>query len=142
MNKVMLYVGLAILLGTLTMVTPLVLLNPEDNIPNDNNILVPPEYEVTAPTPTEPSDQEDFYGEDRMLESGNSSAQTITPEPAQVIPIKPSETIPEPDFESQEPELVVRKEDNSTDLSPVGLMVIPSFLVALGVFIYLRKRIS
>lgn len=142
MNKVMLYVGLAILLGTVTMVTPIALLRLEDNIPNDDNLLTSPEYEVTTPTPTEPSDQEDFFGGDRMLESENSSALTITPEPSQIIPIKPSETTPEPDFESQEPELVVRTEDSFIDLSPVGLMAIPSFIVALSVFVYLRKRIS
>jgi len=142
MNKVMLYVGLAILLGTVTMVTPIALLRLEDNIPNDDNLLTSPEYEVTSPTPIEPNDQEDFFGEDRMLESENSSAITITPEPSQVVPIKPSETTPEPDIESQEPELVVRTEDSSIDLFPVGLMAIPSFIVALSVFVYLRKRIS
>ena len=142
MNKVMIYVGLAILLGTVTMVAPIALLRLEGNIPNDDNLFTPPEYEVTTPTPTEPNDQEDFFVEDRMLESENSSALPITPEPSQILPIKPSETTPEPDFEPQEPELVVRTEDNSTDLAPVGLMVIPSFLVALGVFVYLRKRIS
>jgi hypothetical protein len=77
-----------------------------------------------------------------MLESENSSALTITPEPSQVVPIKPSETTPEPDIESQEPELVVRTEDSSIDLFPVGLIAIPSFIVALSVFVYLRKRIS
>jgi hypothetical protein len=138
----MLYVGLAIMLGTVTMVAPLALISPEDTIPNDRNLVTPPEHVVTTPESTEPSDQENFFGEDRMLENGNSSAQPTTPEPAPAIPMEPSETAPEPDVEPQEPELVVRTEEKSTDLSPVGLMAIPSFLVALGVFVYLSKRIS
>ena len=142
MNKVMLYVGLAIMLGTVTMIAPLALISPEDTIPNDRNLVTPPEYVVTTPESTEPSEQENFFGEDRMLENGNSSAQPTTPEPAPTIPMEPSDTAPEPDVEPQEPELVGRKEANSTDLSPIGLMAIPSFLVALGVFVYLSKRIS
>ena len=62
MNKVMLYVGLAILLGTVTMVAPLALLRPSDTIPDDNNLLTTPEYVVTVPEPTEPSEQENFFG--------------------------------------------------------------------------------
>ena len=49
MNKVMLYVGLAILLGTVTMVAPLALLEPSNTSPEDNNLLTTPEFVVTVP---------------------------------------------------------------------------------------------
>jgi hypothetical protein len=141
LNKVILYVGLAILLGTVTMVAPLALLRPSDTIPDDENLLTIPDYVVTDPEPTEPSNQERDSEEGGLLESGDFSAQVKTPEPAPAVPIEPSETIPEPDFQ-QEPELVVSTTENPTDLSPVGLLMVPSFLVAFGFFVYLRKRIS
>ena len=142
MNKVMLYVGLAILLGTVTMIVPLALLRPSDTSPDDNNLLSAPEYSVTVPEPTEPSSQERGTVEGGLLESGNFSAQIKNPEPAPTAPLEPSETAPEPNVQPQEPELGGRSAENPTDLSPVGLLTVPSFLVALGVFVYLRKRIS
>jgi len=125
----MLYIGLAILLGTVTMVAPLALLGPSDSITEPKD--TPPVLEAA-----EPSDQDRTYEDSQMLESGNFSAQVTTPEPAPSVPVEPSEPSP------QEAELVVKTSENTSDLSPIGLMTIPSFLVALGVFVYLRKRIS
>ncbi len=142
MNKVMLYVGLAILLGTVTMVAPLALLSQKDTVPNDKILVTTPDYEVMVPESTKPSDEENFFTEDRTLEAGNNSVQTTIPEAAPSIPMEPSETVPEPDSIPEEPELLVRTAENSTNLYSVGFMVVPSFFVALGVFIYLRKRIS
>jgi hypothetical protein len=130
MNKVMLYVGLAILLGTLTMVAPLALLEPSNTSPEDNNLLTTPEYVGTVPGPAESNE-----------EAGNYSVQTTTPEPAPATPA-PSESDSTRDVTPEETELVLKTADNHTDLSPVGLMAVPSFFVALGVFVYLRKRIS
>jgi len=141
MNKVMLYVGLAILLGTVTMVAPLALLSPENTVPDDRNLLTNPEYVVTVPEPTEPSEPENFLGGDKTLGAGNYSVQATTPEPAPALPA-PTESDATLDVTPEEPELVVRTAENPTDLSSVGLMVVPSFLVALGIFVYIRKRIS
>ena len=137
----MLYVGLAILLGTVTMVAPLAVLGPSDTIPDTRNGDIP-EFVVTVPEETEPSDQENFFGEDRTLDAGNYSVQTTTPEREPASPIEPTETAPAPDVSPEEPELVVKTMDRPSDLSSIGLLTVPSFLVALGAFVYLRKRIS
>ena len=140
MNKIMLYVGLAILLGTVTMVVPLALLEPRDSIMDIKDTPTVPEYTVTVPEVEEPNNLEDF-GEDRILENGNFSVQMTTPEPAPET-LAPSEPSAAPEVPPQEPELVVKTAENPSDLSPIGLMTVPSFLVALGVFVYLRKRMS
>jgi len=104
MNKIILYVGIAILLGTVTMVAPLALLGPEDHIPDDNQLLnIPGEHTITGPESTE----------------------------ADVAPEVP-----------QEVELTLKTTETPADLSPIGLMAIPSFLVAMGVFVFFRKRMS
>ncbi|MBA7626898.1 hypothetical protein ES703_34356 [subsurface metagenome] len=136
MNKILAYTVIAILLGTVTMVAPLALLGPEDSITDTEPTLTVPEYTVTGPEAGEPNDQENFFGADKMLECGSYSVQRTTPDP------EPSEPAATPDVSPEEPELAVKTADDSTDLSPIGLMTIPSFLVALGVFVYLRKRIS
>ena len=142
MNKIMLYVGLAILLGTVTMVAPLALLGPEDHIPDDNQLLtIPGEYVITDPESTEPDSQDRSYEEGGTLESGNFSAQTKTPEPTLSVPVEPSGLVTSPEV-PQEPELTFKTADTPSDLSPIGLMTIPSFLLALGVFVFLRKRMS
>ena len=121
---------IAILLGTVTMVAPLALLEPEASITDKD-------YTPTAPEATEPSDQERGSENGGTLESNDilpCPAAPLEPEPAPV----PESTEPSP----QEPELSVKTAESPSDLSPIGLMTIPSFLVALGVFVYIRKRIS
>jgi hypothetical protein len=142
MNKILVYTVIAILLGTVTMVAPLALLEPEDSITDAEPTLTVPEFTVTAPEPAEPSDQNRTYEDSKMLESGNFSTETWTePEPAPVEPEPPA--VAEPSEPSpQEAELTVKTAETPSDLSPIGLMTIPSFLIALGVFVYLRKRIS
>ena len=130
MNKILAYIAVAILLGTVTMVAPLALLEPEASITDKD-------YTPTVPEAVEPSDQQRASENGGTLESGDFSTETWTkPEPAPSVPIEPSEPSP------QEPELTVKTAENTSDLSPIGLMTIPSFLVALGVFVYIRKRIS
>ena len=141
MNKVMLYVGLAILLGTVTMVAPLALLETSNTSPEDNYLLTTPEYVVTVPGPTEPNEEEKFFGGDKSPEAGNYSGQATTPKPAPTLPA-PSEPDGTRNVTPEETNLVLKRGDNHTDLSSVGLMAVPSFLFALGVFVYLRKRIS
>ena len=140
MNKVILYVGFAILLGTVTMAVPLALLGSENTIQDDTNYLSPPEYIVTVPESTDPNNQERDLEEGGLLENGDFSAQGKTPEPEPAIPMEPSETPPETDGQPQEAELVTTAE-NPLDLSSVGFLMVPSFLVAFGVFVYLKKRI-
>ena len=136
LNKIMLYVGLAILLGTVTMVVPLALLEPNAHIPDDNhNVTIPGEYVITVPETAEPNDQVRGNVSGGLLESGDFSAQVTTPGVA-------PEPAAAPDVSPQEPKLVVKTVENPSDLSPIGLMVIPSFLVALGVFVYLKKQMS
>ena len=141
MNKILAYIAVAILLGTVTMVAPLALLGPEDSITDTEPTPTVPEYTVTAPEAAEPSDQQRASENGGTLESGDFSTETwakpaapVEPEPAPVP--EPAEPSP------QEPELTVKTAENPSDLSPIGLMTIPSFLVALGVFVYIRKRIS
>ncbi len=132
----MLYIGLAILLGTVTMVAPLALLGPEDSITDTEDTLTVPEYTVRNSEVEEPDNQDKAYDDSKMLESGDFSTQATTPEPTPSVPLGPSE----PTVAPEEPELVVKTAENPSDLSPIGLMTVPSFLVALGVFVYLRKR--
>jgi len=134
MNKIMLYVGLAILLGTVTMVAPLALLEPNDSTPDN-------QYTLSVPEGEEQDSQDRSYEEGRMLENENPSAQTKTPEPTLSVPVEPSEPDAAPEV-PQEPELTLKTAETPADLSPIGLMAIPSFLVALGVFVFFRKRMS
>ena len=133
MNKIMLYVGIAILLGTVTMVAPLALLESNDSIPENQFI-------ISVPEAGEPDSQDRSYEESDLSESENLSAQTkpLSPEPS--TPMEPSDPDATPEV-PQEPELTLKTAETPADLSPIGLMAIPSFLVALGVFVFLRKRI-
>ena len=133
-NKILLYIGLAILLGTVTMVAPLALLGPEDSITE-------PKDTLTVPEAAEPSDQQRASENGGTLESGDLPTEMWAKPAAPVEPEPPA--VPEPAEPSpQEAVLAVKTADNASDLSPIGLMVIPSFLVALGVFVYLRKRMG
>ena len=137
MNKILAYTVIAILLGTVTMVVPLALLGPRDSITDAEPTPTVPEYTVTAPEAAEPSDQQRGSENGGTFESNNVSVSPETPvEPEPPVVPEPAEPSP------QEPELTVKKAENPSDLSPIGLITIPSFLVALGVFIYLSKRMS
>jgi len=134
MNKIMLYVGLAILLGTVTMVAPLALLEPNDSIPEN-------QYTLSVPEAEEPDSQDRSYEEWETLGSENLSAQAKPLAPEPLAPIEPSEPAASPEV-PQEPELTLKTAETPADLSPIGLMAIPSLLVALGVFVFFRKRMS
>jgi hypothetical protein len=136
MNKILAYTVIAILLGTVTMVAPLALLGPEDSIPDAEPTLTVPEYTVTVPEAAEPSDQERSSENGGTFESNDVLA---SPE----APVEPEPTAPdEPSDPSSQYVITAKTAESPSDLSPIGLMTIPSFLVALGVFVYLRKRMS
>jgi hypothetical protein len=140
LNKTLVYTVIAILLGTVTMVAPLALLRPEDSVTDAESTPMVPEYTLAVPEPTEQSDQQRAAENGGTFECGNFSTETWTkPEPK---PIAPEPSAPVEPTEPSAPEYVitVKTAEKPTDLSPIGLMTIPSFLVALGVFVYLRKR--
>lgn len=141
MNRILVYTVIAILLGTVTMVVPLALLGPSDSIPDTEYTLTVPEGTVTVPEAAEPSDQERGSENGGTLEGGDLPTEMWTrPE----TPVEPEPTAPDGPS-PQEPELVllvVKTAENPSDLSPIGLMTIPSFLIALGVFVYLKKRMA
>ena len=126
MNKILAYTVIAILLGTVTMVVPLAVLGPSG---------LTPVIEYSG----EPNNQERSYEDNGMSESGNFSTEastTLGPAP------ETSEQTAAPDSSQQEAKLTVKTAENPSDLFPIGLMTLPSFMVALGVFVYLRKRMS
>jgi hypothetical protein len=124
MNKIQPYVLVAILLGAVTMVVPYVLLGSSDNTSLGNGgTLIQPSAE--QPTGTEQLDnREPAYSEGKDVES---SPSVPTDEP-------PAEE-PAPSIGGTD--LIVGSLSN---LSPIILITVPSFLIALSVFIYLKKR--
>jgi len=112
MNRILAYTVIAILLGTVTMVVPLALLGAGGST------------------------------QDHVLESGGETLERndmlTTPEP----PANQSADTESYDY-SVKPaaaESTLRETDVASNLSSIGLITVPSFLVALGVFVYLRKR--
>jgi len=99
MKKILLYVATAILLGTVTMVVPLMLLKPRY-------------YELM----TSRGKENVTKGSPAFLEALDEGEGTYGEGEALERAVSPS------------------------NLSSAGLMLIPSFLLALGVSLYLRKR--
>lgn len=126
MNKILPYIVIAILLGTVTMVVPYTLLGPSDytSLTEEDTfgMLSPPE---STTEPEKLDSQERAYVEGGDLESVPSE----TEEPKQEAP----------ESARGGTDFIL---ESLSNLSPIGLMIIPSFLIALGAFIYLRKRMS
>jgi hypothetical protein len=122
MNKILVYTVIAIMLGTVTMLAPLALLDSSD-----------PNF-ATVPAATESVDQNRTFEDSQTLGGENLSAENWTDH------VKPSES--EQFDSSSQYTVTVKTGEDASDLSPVGLMVVPSFLVALGVFVLLRKRMG
>jgi len=128
MNKILVYSVLAILLGTVTMFVPLYVLEQRDTISEGT-------YTIDVPD-SEPSQ------EDRGIENGGSfeangmlqDPETPVPEP-EPAPVESSD----PDSEELEVWSTIFSSDSS---SSIGLMIVPSFLIALGAFVYLKRRIA
>ena len=137
MNKFMVYTVFAILLGTVTMVVPLALLGPDNPILSNDDVIsqvesegsetpergdmltLPEEPSFTVEVPGEeaPNDELDDYTQSD-LESSDKSPE-VPPEPT-VTTWGEGEVI--------------------SNLSSIGLIVIPGFVVALGVFVILKRR--
>ena len=128
LNKALVYTVIAILLGSVTMLAPLALLGTGDFPPD-----TVPELVVTAPEAGESNDQNRTFEDSQTLGGGDLSTDNWTEPEAPVESDSPSET-------SQEYGITAKTAETPSDFSPIGLMTIPSFLVALGVFVYLRKR--
>jgi hypothetical protein len=131
MNKILAYTVIALLLGTVTMLAPLALLGPGDSTPDTVTELV-----ITVPEAAQSNNQDRTCEDNQTLKGGNFSTENWTRPEEQSAPAEPSESSP-PNYL-----ITAKTAENPSDLSPIGLMTIPSFLVALGVFVYLRKRLS
>ena len=129
MNKIVLYVGLAILLGTVTMIAPLALLRDNNPLSEDKLVV------KTTSAPLENQTRE--YSNNSKTLGLDSTSEYLSPHP----PTEPE--LPDSDVLSEEPQanLTVTPGNSVTDLSPIVFITIPSFLVALGVFVYLRRHV-
>jgi hypothetical protein len=117
MNKILPYIVIAILLGTVTMVVPYTLLGSND-MAEENTL------GYTSSTKQEKPDSQNRYSvEGGDLENGDAAPSVPEPEPC--------------GFEATGSDLII---ESLSTLSPIGLITIPSFLIALGAFIYLKKR--
>ena len=134
MNKILVYTVIAILLGTVTMGAPLVVLEPWDTISNGKNILDVPNSEQSQQE--RGSENGGTFEANDMLDGPETPEPELGPVPS--APVEPSESKP------QEPEawsITLSGDDSSSSLSSIGFMIVPSFLIALGAFVYLKKRI-
>lgn len=131
MNKILVYTLFAILLGVATMVAPLALVEP-----NDDKILFTTDSETNA---MQESERNTFGGNDTLSAPApeepsseySPEAPAPTPEPSGSTTILPEE---------QE----VFSSDSADDLavsslSSLGVLIVPSFLVALGFFVVFKK---
>lgn len=134
MNKILVYTIFAVLLGTVIMTAPLAVLEP-----------------IQSPSLITEEDNEKILESERGTLGGNDmlTNQTLedpsieyTPEPDPELPVKPaapSEPLPE------EPQLCDSTSDESlaiSGLSSLGIIIIPSFIVALGLFVYFKKQVK
>jgi hypothetical protein len=114
-NKFLAYTVVAILLGSVMMVVPLAVLGPDNLVPDDGKYNTLGAGEETA-------------------QRNDSQLDTLT-----IPPSNGTET-----YDNSSQYFVHQTESEGADvasgLSSMGLMVFPSFLVALGVFVYLKKR--
>jgi hypothetical protein len=115
-NKFLAYTVIAILLGSVTMVVPLALLGPDNLVPDDKR------YNTLG------------AGEENVERSDCPPSSELTTQQANGTETYDSSSDP-PSFESG-----LGEADVASGLSSMGLMIVPGFLVALGVFVYLKKR--
>jgi len=118
MNKILPYVLVAILLGTMTMVVPYILLRSGDyiSLTDGAELIQPSTAETTAET-----------------EQGRAFSEGTDVESSPLFPAdKPPAEVPK-----AEATVIARALSN---LSPIVLITMPSFLIALCAFVYLKKR--
>ena len=116
MNKFLAYSVIAILLGSVMMVVPLAVLGPDNLVPTDSN-------------------------HDVLWAGEENAERNDCPPDAQSLPTNPNST---DTYDNSSKYFVhptgTEEADLASGLSSMGLMVVPGFLVALGVFVYLKKR--
>ena len=131
MNKILPYIVIAILLGTVTMVVPYTLLGSNDlTSPTEESTLI-------QPSPPEPSTGDaELYSQERASTEGGDleNGDTLVPSPEGPPDPEPNKPC---GFGASETDFII---GSLSALSPIALMIIPSFLIALGAFIYLKKR--
>jgi hypothetical protein len=113
MNRIIAYTVIAILLGSVTMVVPLALLGPSNLIPDKNYTDTVPEAGGETPE------------RNGVLTAPEASAEQLDGTAT---------------YDLSTSESTWGEADVASSLSSIGLITVPSFLVALGVFVYLRKR--
>lgn len=118
MNKFLVYTVIAILLGSVTMAVPLALLGPDNLVPTASNDNIFGAGDGTAER------------NDTLISPDATPQQTEGTGTYDASSEKPS-------FESG-----LGKADVASGLSSIGLMIVPGFLVALGIFVYLKKRVT
>lgn len=117
-NKFLVYTVIAILLGSVTMAVPLALLGPDNLVPTASNDNIFGARDGTAER------------NDTLISPDATPQQTEGTGTYDASSEKPS-------FESG-----LGKADVASGLSSIGLMIVPGFLVALGIFVYLKKRVT
>ncbi|MGW8289258.1 MAG: hypothetical protein ACWGNP_03200 [Candidatus Bathyarchaeia archaeon] len=118
MNRFLVYTVIAILLGSVTMVAPLALLGADNLVPAATN--------------------------DNVLGAGEGPAERNDSLVGPDIAPQQTEDTGTYDTSSEKPsfESGLGQADAASGLSSMGLMIIPGFLVALGIFVYLKKRVA
>jgi len=117
-NRFLVYTVIAILLGSVTMVVPLALLGPDNLVPAASN--------------------DNIFGAGEETAERNNTL--ISPDAA----IQQTEGAGTYDASSEKPsfESGLGEADVASGLSSMGLIIVPGFLVALGIFFYLKKRVT
>ena len=142
MNKFLVYTLAAILLGSVIMTTPLLLIEPnktlsgtENTQPQDPNTTLDPELPETQEPEWQTETDRGFTttSPEYSGESADSLNQTPPPE-ASEEPKAPEE--PEP----QELDPTSLSANPLTNLNSIALMIVPSFLIAISVFVYMKKK--
>jgi hypothetical protein len=156
MNKIPAYIAIAILLGTVTMVIPYTLLRDRDypsSLIGESTLTEPtpeqpseavesPTLETTEPPPgTESIDSQEL--DPYTMGERDSNGDILVPdkpeseaEPSPEAAGAESEAPPNPQSTFGETDLIAA---SISSLSSIGLMIVPSFLIALGAFIYLKR---
>jgi len=132
MNKILVYTFLAILLGTVTMIAPLALLEP-------------PEQHMLTTTTAANSNTTTISPQKDTLGAEGTQSRSELPEPVPSAPDfsaqAPESASPEEPAENAETYNISTESELVSGLSSIGLMIVPSFLIAVGVFVYLKKRV-
>jgi hypothetical protein len=131
MNKILVYTLVAIMLGVVTMTAPLAVLDQQPK-----GILTTSEETAGLESERGTFESNDAW-QGASPEEPSSEYAPAAPPPAPVEPSEPTLTLPE------EPEFCDTTSDESlavSGLTSLGVMIVPSFLVALGLFVFLKRR--